>query len=70
MRILLAGGTGAIVRSLVPMLVKDGHEVVVMTRDPKKVSALAEAMNAEPVVGDVFNELFVSCPPKPKARPD
>ncbi len=54
MNVFLAGATGAIGRSLVPMLVKAGHKVVAMTREPEKSRGL-EAMGAEPVVVDVFD---------------
>ena len=54
MKILVAGATGAIGRSLVLMLVKEGHEVVALTRDPQKFDGV-EAMGAEPVLGDVFD---------------
>ena len=54
MNVFLAGATGAIGRSLVPMLVKEGHKVVAMTRAPKKVRGL-EAMGAAPALGDVFD---------------
>jgi nucleoside-diphosphate-sugar epimerase len=53
MKIFLAGGSGAIGRRLVPMLVEAGHEVVAMTRAPERAASLA-AMGAAPVVGDVF----------------
>ena len=54
MKIFIAGATGAIGRSLVPNLVKEGHKVVAMTRDPEKVSGL-EAMGTEPALVDVFD---------------
>ncbi len=54
MIVFLAGATGAIGRSLVPMLVKEGHKVVAMTREPEKSRGL-EAMGTEPVVVDVFD---------------
>ncbi len=54
MNVFLAGATGAIGRRLVPMLVKEGHKVVAMTRTPEKIQDL-EAMGAEPVLGDVFD---------------
>ncbi len=54
MNVFLAGATGAIGRHLVPMLVKEGHNVVAMTRAPEK-TRLLEAMGAEPVLGDVFD---------------
>jgi nucleoside-diphosphate-sugar epimerase len=39
---------------LVPLLVKDGHQVSAMTRTPGKIDAL-EAMDAEPVLCDVYD---------------
>jgi len=54
MNVFLAGATGAIGRSLVPMLVKEGHKVVAMTRAPEKFRNV-EAMGAKPVLGDVFD---------------
>lgn len=68
MKVFIAGGSGAIGRALVPMLVSEGHAVVALTRSPRRASAL-EFMGAMPVIGDVFDiarlsELVVS------ARPD
>ncbi len=54
MNVFLAGATGAIGRRLLPMLVKEGHKVVAMTRAPEKIRDL-EAMGAEPVLCDVFD---------------
>ena len=55
MRIFIAGGTGAIGRILVPLLVKAGHKVVALTRSADRTSQLAQ-MGAVPVVGDVYDE--------------
>jgi nucleoside-diphosphate-sugar epimerase len=54
MNIFIAGGTGAIGRLLVPMLVAQGNRVVAMTRSTDRVAQLKQ-MGAEPVVGDVFD---------------
>ena len=54
MKIFVAGGSGAIGRSLVPMLVEAGHRVVAMTRSTSRASSL-EAMGAIPVIGDVYD---------------
>ena len=54
MNIFIAGGSGAIGRQLVPMLVQAGHRVVAMTRAPHGAAAL-QAMGATPVIGDVFD---------------
>jgi nucleoside-diphosphate-sugar epimerase len=67
MRIFIAGGSGAIGRSLVPMLVEAGHHVVSLTRSADRGAAL-EAMGAIPMIGDVFDvarltELVVAAKP-------
>lgn len=54
MRVFLAGASGVIGMRLVPLLVRDGHEVAGMTRSPGKTAALRE-LGAEPVVCDVFD---------------
>ncbi len=54
MRIFLAGAAGVIGRSLVPMLVAVGHEVIGTTRSPAKVDLLA-SLGARPVLVDVFD---------------
>lgn len=54
MNIFIAGGSGAIGRQLVPMLVQQGHRVVAMTRTPLGAARL-EGMGAAPVIGDVFD---------------
>ena len=36
MNILITGGTGLIGRALTPILLDDGHNVTVLTRDPEK----------------------------------
>ncbi|TDE08888.1 NAD-dependent epimerase/dehydratase family protein [Jiangella asiatica] len=51
MRVFLAGATGAVGRSLIPVLVGAGHEVVGTTRSPDKVPEL-RAAGAEGVVVD------------------
>src|SRR5205085_12153732 len=55
MNIFIAGGTGAIGRILVPLLVNAGHKVVALTRSADLTSQL-EQMGAVPVVGDVYDE--------------
>src|SRR5882672_8464895 len=56
MNIFIAGGTGAIGRFLVPLVVNAGHRVVVLTRSADRTSQL-ERMGAVPVVGDVYDEV-------------
>jgi 2-alkyl-3-oxoalkanoate reductase len=51
MTIFVAGGTGAIGKRLVPLLVSRGHRVVASTRTSAKAEALA-AQGAEPVIAD------------------
>jgi nucleoside-diphosphate-sugar epimerase len=51
MRIFVAGASGAVGGRLVPMLVDGGHDVVAMTRSPRKADAL-RALGAEPAVAD------------------
>jgi nucleoside-diphosphate-sugar epimerase len=55
MNIFIAGGTGAIGRFLVPLLVNAGHKVVALTRSADRASQLKQ-MGAVPVVGDVYDE--------------
>jgi nucleoside-diphosphate-sugar epimerase len=56
MNIFIAGGTGAIGRVLVPLLVNAGHKVVALTRSADRTSQLEQA-GAVPVVGDVYDEV-------------
>ncbi|CAI6086421.1 NAD-dependent epimerase/dehydratase family protein [Cohnella sp. JJ-181] len=54
MKIAVAGATGAIGRSLIPLLVEAGHEVTGFTRHPLTAARLA-AQGAKAVVLDVFD---------------
>jgi nucleoside-diphosphate-sugar epimerase len=54
MRIFIAGGSGALGRRLVSMLVDAGHDVVATTRTPEKADRL-RALGAEPVVLDALD---------------
>jgi nucleoside-diphosphate-sugar epimerase len=54
MRILVAGASGAIGHSLVPMLVARGHDVTGTTRTPEKI-ALLERQGAHGVVMDALD---------------
>jgi nucleoside-diphosphate-sugar epimerase len=53
-RVFLAGATGVIGIRLIPLLVDDGHVVAGLTRSATMKRELV-ALNAEPVVCDVFN---------------
>jgi nucleoside-diphosphate-sugar epimerase len=55
MKIFIAGGTGAIGRVLVRLLVGAGHTLVVLTRSPER-GVILEEMGAVPVIGDVYDE--------------
>ena len=55
MRVFIAGGSGAIGRTLVPRLVAAGHEVAATTRSRHKVSLL-ESLGATAVVLDALDE--------------
>ncbi|MGZ4198866.1 MAG: NAD-dependent epimerase/dehydratase family protein [Thermoleophilia bacterium] len=54
MKIFLAGASGVIGRSLLPMLVAAGHDVVGMSRSPERAAAV-ERHGAQGVVVDVFD---------------
>jgi 2-alkyl-3-oxoalkanoate reductase len=54
LRVFVAGATGVIGRSLVPMLVAEGHTVIGMTRRAERTASLKDA-GATGVVCDVFD---------------
>jgi nucleoside-diphosphate-sugar epimerase len=54
MRVFLAGGTGALGRRLVPLLVAGGHQVVGLTRSPERAEWL-QRVGASAVIGDAFD---------------
>jgi nucleoside-diphosphate-sugar epimerase len=54
MKVFLAGGSGAIGKRLVPMLVENGHDVVATTTTERKLPMLRE-LGAEAVVLDVLD---------------
>ena len=58
MNIFLAGATGAVGRSLIPLLRDHGHSVTGTTRTPEKAAAL-RALGAEPVVLDGLDRAAV-----------
>lgn len=55
MRIFVAGGTGAIGRLLIPLLIENGHEVTALTRSKAKAGEV-EAWGAAPVTADALNK--------------
>src|SRR3954453_16849687 len=54
MRVFLAGGSGVVGRSLIPLLTANGHDVSGTTRDPKKADSL-RSLGATPVIVDVYD---------------
>src|SRR6266404_5410156 len=58
MKIFLAGGTGAIGKRLIPVLIKAGHQVVASTRSRDKSESL-RAAGAQPVVADGLDRAAV-----------
>ena len=58
MNIFLAGASGAVGRSLIPLLRTNGHTVTGTTRSPEKAEAL-RALGAEPVVLDGLDRAAV-----------
>lgn len=58
MKIFLAGATGAVGRSLIPQLIRRGHQVVGTTRSQAKLEALYD-LGAEPVVVDGLDRAAV-----------
>jgi len=60
MRIFVAGASGVIGTSLVPLLVDAGHTVAGMTRSPEKLAAVRR-MGAEPVLCDVYDARSPRC---------
>ncbi|MDQ2841594.1 MAG: NAD(P)-dependent oxidoreductase [Acidobacteriota bacterium] len=58
MKVFLAGATGAIGQRLLPLLIKDGHEVFASTRSSAKVEGL-QHLGARPLVVDVLDETSI-----------
>ncbi|PPA91381.1 NAD-dependent epimerase/dehydratase family protein [Brevibacillus laterosporus] len=54
MKIFVAGAVGVIGRSLIPLLVQDGHEVFGMTHHTSHTNKIVE-LGAKPFVADAFN---------------
>lgn len=55
MKIFVAGGTGAIGKSLVPLLIDSGHQVVALGRSSRKAAPF-RALGAEVVLADALNK--------------
>ncbi|HEY3713535.1 MAG TPA: NAD(P)-dependent oxidoreductase [Jatrophihabitantaceae bacterium] len=68
MRILVAGGTGALGQHLLPQLVASGHDVTALTRSEAKSAAVRQA-GAEAVVADALDRESVVAAVR-AARPD
>jgi nucleoside-diphosphate-sugar epimerase len=68
MRILVAGGTGAMGRPLVQRLRENGHAVFVLARSPQSSRVVAE-LGAEPVTADALDAASVKAAVA-RVRPD
>ena len=68
MRVFVAGGTGVIGRSLIPMLITAGHQVTATTRSPGK-AGLLRSLGAEPAIVDGLDR-GASHEAVARARPD
>jgi 2-alkyl-3-oxoalkanoate reductase len=68
MRVFVAGGTGVIGRSLIPMLTAAGHQVTASTRSAGK-AGLLRSLGAEPAVADGLDRGAVQ-EAVARARPD
>lgn len=68
MRVFVAGGTGAIGKFLVPLLIESGHDVIALTRDRRKRAAL-EASGAKVALADALDKEALT-EAIMKARPD
>src|SRR6266498_3840144 len=55
MKVFVAGSTGAVGKSLVPLLVESGHEVVALVRTPQKAKEV-EALGAKAAVADALDK--------------
>ncbi|MDQ3879137.1 MAG: NAD(P)H-binding protein, partial [Actinomycetota bacterium] len=53
MKIAVAGGTGFLGRHIAQRLMSSGHEVSVLSRDPSKVTTIAELEHARALKADV-----------------
>lgn len=55
MRVFLAGSTGAVGKSLVPLLIESGHEVVALSRTSQKAKGV-EALGAKVAIADALDK--------------
>jgi 2-alkyl-3-oxoalkanoate reductase len=55
MKVFVASSTGPIGKTLLPLLVESGHQVVALVRTPQKGKD-AEALGAKTVVADAFDK--------------
>lgn len=55
MKYLITGGTGSLGNHLAKKLIKDGHEVVIFSRDEYKQRHMMDSVSATYMVGDVRN---------------
>jgi len=68
MRVFVAGGTGVIGRSLIPLLITAGHQVTAAARTPAKAGLLT-SLGADPAVADGLDRAAVQ-EAVARARPD
>ncbi|MDB5090377.1 MAG: NAD-dependent dehydratase [Mucilaginibacter sp.] len=59
MKIIVTGSLGNISRSLTETLVGQGHDVTVVSSDPKKQGAI-EALDAKPAIGSISDAAFLT----------
>ncbi|HXH28644.1 MAG TPA: NAD(P)H-binding protein, partial [Candidatus Polarisedimenticolia bacterium] len=68
MKIFLAGATGAIGRRLLPLLLRDGHEVIALVRTVARAEAL-QSMGARVSIADALDREALTAAVR-KARPE
>lgn len=68
MKVLVTGGTGVIGRDLIPMLIKEGHDVTAIVRTQEKGREV-EKTGASPVIANVLDRVELSDAVK-KAEPE
>src|SRR5579862_1997208 len=59
MKITLTGSLGHISRPLAELLIKNGHEVTIISNDSKKVNDI-QALGARPAIGSVLDTTFLT----------